>query len=187
MKKYNIIYIDPPWQYKDKANSGKRGVDYKYPTLSDNDIIDLPIEAISADNSIIFLWATWPRIETALQAMRSWGFTYKTVGFVWCKQNKKTDSWFWGMGNWTRANSEICLMGVRGKPKRVSAKIHQIVTSKIRKHSTKPDEVRDRIVQLCGDLPRIEIFAREIPFGWDAVGNDIDGKDIRKSLEELIQ
>lgn len=185
-KKYNIIYIDCPWSYKDKARSGERGVTYKYDTMTDSEIINLPINKISADNSIIFMWATWPRIELALEAMRAWGFTYKTVGFVWCKQNKKSNSWFWGMGNWSRANSEICLIGIKGKPKRYSAKVHQLITSRISKHSAKPAEVRDKIVELCGNLPRIEVFAREVVPGWDAIGNAINGQDIKAALDFLI-
>lgn len=185
--KYNIIYIDCPWSYKDKAHSGERGVDYKYSTMSDSEIINLPIKEIAAKDSILFMWATFPRLELALEAMRAWGFTYKTVGFVWCKKNKKADSWFWGMGNWTRANSEICLIGVMGKPKRNSAKVHQIITSRIGEHSAKPSEIRDKIVELCGNLPRVEVFAREKIQGWDAIGNGIDGQDIRISLYEIIR
>ena len=185
-KKYNIIYIDPPWSYKDKAHAGKRGVDYKYSTMSDSELLNLPIKDIAADNSIMFMWATFPRLELALDAMKAWGFIYKTIGFVWCKKNKKSDSWFWGMGNWTRANSEICLIGIKGKPKRNSAKIHQLITSRIGKHSAKPDEVRNKIVELCGDLPRIEIFARGNFPGWAAIGYDIDGLDINQSIINLV-
>lgn len=184
--KYNIIYIDPPWSYKDKANSGERGVEYKYSTMSDEQLLSLPIKEIAADNSVMFMWATFPRLEFAMDAMKAWGFEYKTVGFLWCKKNKKADSWFWGMGNWTRANAEICLMGVRGKPKRNSPKVHQLVTARIGEHSAKPPEVRERIVELCGDLPRIEIFARETVPGWTVIGNAIDGQDINTALKNLI-
>lgn len=184
--KYNILLIDPPWSYKDKATSGERGVEYKYSTMTDEELLSLPINDIAADDSVMFLWATFPRLEFALQLMSAWGFEYKTVGFLWCKKNKKADSWFWGMGNWTRANAEICLMGVKGKPKRYSAKVHQLVTARIGEHSAKPTEVRDRIVELCGDLPRVEIFARETVPGWRAIGNAIDGEDIRDVLCKMI-
>lgn len=184
--KFNIIYIDPPWSYKDKANAGERGVEYKYSTMTDSQLLSLPIKDLAADDSLMFMWATFPRLEFAMQAMKAWGFEYKTVGFLWCKKNKKSDSWFWGMGNWTRANAEICLMGVRGKPKRNSAKVHQLVTAPIGEHSAKPAEVRDRIVELCGDLPRIEIFAREVTPGWTAIGDGIDGLDITTALTGLL-
>jgi N6-adenosine-specific RNA methylase IME4 len=103
----------------------------------------------------------------------SWGFEYKTVAFTWVKKNKKSDSWFWGMGNWTRANAEVCLLATKGKPKRISAAVHSIISTPVRKHSQKPDEARDRIVQLLGDLPRIELFAREETAGWDVWGDEI--------------
>lgn len=105
--------------------------------------------------------------------MKAWGFSYKTIGFNWIKKNKKSDSLFWGMGNWTRSNSEICLMGIKGKPKRVAANVHSVVMTPIEQHSKKPDEVRKRIVQLCGDVPRIELFARQYADGWDCWGNEV--------------
>ncbi|GAF84444.1 unnamed protein product, partial [marine sediment metagenome] len=109
-----------------------------------------------------------------LFAMKCWGFEYKTVAFTWVKRNKKSDSWFWGMGWWTRSNPEYCLLGVKGNPKRVSAKIHSVIDDRIMKHSKKPDRVRDKIVELCGDLPRIELFARQRVNGWDAWGNEVE-------------
>src|SRR5208282_4912750 len=99
---------------------------------------------------------------------------YKTVAFVWVKTNKKADSDFFGMGNWTRANAEIVLLGVKGKPKRVSASIRQVLRSPIMRHSQKPDEIRTRIVDLMGDVPRVELFAREKASGWDSWGNEIE-------------
>lgn len=100
---------------------------------------------------------------------------YKTVAFVWVKLNRKSDSLFWGMGHWTRANAEFCLLATRGNPKRQSARVHQIILSHIQEHSRKPAETRDRIVQLMGDLPRIELFARESVPGWDVWGNEAPG------------
>ena len=108
-----------------------------------------------------------------IQTIKEWGFEYKTCAFSWVKKNKKSDSLFWGLGYWTRANNEICLLATKGKPKRVSKAVHQVVLDKIREHSRKPDCVRDRIVDLCGDLPRIELFARQKADGWDAWGNEV--------------
>ena len=99
---------------------------------------------------------------------------YKTCAFTWVKQNKKSDSLFWGLGHWTRSNAELCLLAIKGKPKRISAKVHSVIMSKIREHSQKPDEARDRIVQLFGDVPRIELFARQKVDGWDSWGNEIE-------------
>lgn len=181
--KYNIIYADPPWTYTDKARAGDRGVEFKYPTMNFKDISNLPVKNIAEDHAVLFLWATMPLLPEIIPVMTNWGFSYKTVAFTWVKRNKKALSWFWGMGNWTRSNAELCLLGVRGKIKRVNAGIHSIVEAPIGQHSSKPDEVRDRIVQLMGDIPRVELFARETDIGWDSIGYDINGKDIREVIK----
>ena len=186
--KYNIIYADPPWTYRDKCNAGERGACHKYDVMSIDDICDLNVPAISDDNSVLFLWATWPLLQEALYVMLKWGFAYKTIGFVWVKTTKKAHEKLWsasfyewlnrltfmGMGNWSRSNSEPCLMGIRGKPKRASASVKSTIIAPIGEHSAKPPETRDRIVQLCGDLPRAELFARDKTLGWDVWGNEIE-------------
>lgn len=106
--------------------------------------------------------------------MKHGGFTYKTCGFAWVKKNKKSNSWFWGMGYWTRANSELCLIATKGKIQRISRKVHQIIDTPIEEHSKKPDIVREKIVELVGDLPRIELFARKKVQGWDSWGDEIE-------------
>ena len=174
MKKYNIIYADPPWSYKDKCNAGKRGAGYKYPTQGIDWIKNLPVQNICADDCFLFLWVTMPLLQEGLDTIKAWGFQYKTCAFTWVKKNKNKDSWFWGMGNFTRSNAELCLLGVKGKPKRVSAYVHSVVDTPIEGHSVKPATVRDRIVELCGDLPRIELFARTYPSCyWHVWGNDV--------------
>lgn len=105
--------------------------------------------------------------------IRKWGFTYKTCAFTWVKQNRKSDGLFWGLGFWTRANAELCLLATRGRPKRVNKGVHSVVLSHVREHSRKPDEVRDRIVELMGDIPRIELFARQQVDGWDCWGDEV--------------
>ena len=124
---------------------------------------------------------TFPCLREGLAVLDSWGFAYKTVAFVWVKQNRKADSLFWGLGYWTRSNAELCILATKGSPKRASAKVHQVILSHIEEHSKKPQEARDRIVQLMGDVPRIELFARSRAEGWDAWGNEVDS-DI--SMEE---
>lgn len=172
--KNTILFTQiPPWSYKDKALAGNRGACCKYDVMNINDIKNLPIKNISADNSILFMWVTMPKLNECFDVIKAWGFEYKTVGFTWIKTNKKSDSLFWGMGRWTRANAEVCLIATKGKPKRESAKVHSVIMSKIREHSRKPDETRDRIVELCGDLPRIELFARQYADGWDCWGNEV--------------
>ena len=105
--------------------------------------------------------------------MRAWGFDFKTVAFVWVKLNRMSNSLFWGMGHWTRANAEICLLATKGSPKRQAKNIHQIVISHVEEHSKKPDEVRRRIEALRGDVPRVELFARQSSTGWDVWGNEV--------------
>lgn len=173
-KKYNIIYADPPWTYRDKAKAGNRGACCKYDVMSIEDIKNLPVKKLADEDSMLFMWVTMPMLYDCFTVIESWGFDYRTCAFVWIKQNKKSESLFWGMGNWTRSNAELCLFATKNKPKRQSARVHSVVLSKIREHSRKPDEVRERIVELCGDLPRIELFARQPSNGWDCWGKEVE-------------
>lgn len=176
-KKYKIIYADPPWQYKVWSKKGNgRSAESHYKTMNIEDIVNLKdfINSISDDDCILFIWITYPCLKEAIKVIEAWGFNYKTCGFTWVKRNKKSNSWFWGMGYWTRANSELCLIATKGKVKRVSRKVHQIIDTSIEEHSKKPGIVRDKIVELVGDLPRIELFAREKVKGWDSWGNEIE-------------
>jgi N6-adenosine-specific RNA methylase IME4 len=141
--------------------------------MKKEDIQQLPIKGLCADDCVLFLWVTFPCLEEGLELIKVWGFKYKTCGFTWCKRNKKSDSYFVGLGYWTRANAEICLIATKGKPKRVSKSVPQICDARIMEHSKKPTEIRGRIVDLCGDLPRIELFARQYAEGWDCWGNEV--------------
>lgn len=133
----------------------------------------LPVADCAADDAALFLWATGPKLPHAISVMQAWGFTYKTIAFCWVKQNTKTPSLFWGMGFYTRANVELCLVGTKGKGlKRKDAGVHQVVMSPVRIHSRKPDEVRERIERLY-DGPYLELFARERPEGWMVWGNEV--------------
>lgn len=172
-KKYDIIYADPPWSYRDKASRNKRGACYKYEVQDHEWICNLPVKTIASDDCFLFLWVTMPKLNEVMEVIDHWGFQYKTCAFTWVKRNRYKPTWFMGMGNWTRANPEICLLATKGKPKRVSANVHSVVDTPIERHSKKPDVVKDRIVQLCGDLPRIELFARQKTEGWDIWGNEL--------------
>lgn len=145
-----------------------------YPTMSIEEICALPVSELAAKDSTLFLWATFPQLNEAFRVIDAWGFKYKTLAFLWLKQNRKADSWFYGMGFWTRSNAEVCLLATRGRPKRQCAGIHQFVISHIEQHSKKPDEVRDKIVKLMGDQPRVELFARQKTPGWDVWGNEVN-------------
>lgn len=177
--RYQIIYADPPWEYKQSGSKkNSRGMAKQhYQTMSTEDICALPVRNIATDNAIIFMWATFPNIAEAIKVIETWGFAYKTAAFVWVKQNKKSNSLFWGMGAYTRANAEVCLLGIskntKAKDMIKNHAVHQIVQSRIEYHSKKPDIVRDRILDLVGDLPRIELFARQETEGWDCWGNEV--------------
>ena len=144
-----------------------------YPTMSIEELCALPVADLAAPDSALFLWATFPQLPEALRLIEAWGFTYKSVAFVWLKKNKKADSWFYGLGFWTRGNAEICLLATKGHPKRQAANIHQFIISPIEAHSKKPDEARAKIISLMGDLPRVELFARQTPPGWAVWGNEV--------------
>lgn len=154
--------------------------------MNKEDIQNLPVQSISKDDCILFLWVTFPCLEEGLELIKKWGFTYKTCGFTWVKKNKKSDSWFWGLGYWTRSNAELCLIATKGHPKRVSKSVHQICDARIREHSRKPDEIRNRIVELCGDVSRIELFSRECIDGWDCWGNEVT-KFNKENLDEVCR
>ena len=173
--KYSIIYADPPWNYTATGQSipcrNKEG--QPYVAMRMIDIFDYKIPDTNKD-CILFMWATAPLMPEALYTMKSWGFEYKTIAFTWIKKNKKQqDTNFWGMGSWTRSNPEYCLLGVKGKPKAISHSVHSVIESPIEEHSKKPDIVRDKIVELCGDFKRVELFARKKCDGWDSLGNQL--------------
>ena len=169
-KKYNIIYADPPWQYWE---SGNKNQSVHYKTMTVDEICKLPIKDISAEDSVLFLWVTYPILAEAFRVIEAWGFKYSTAAFVWVKKNKTQDSPFFGCGAWTRANSELCLLATRGTVQRLDATISQIVESPVEEHSKKPAIVRELIEKLVGKLPRVELFARGNADGWDAWGNEI--------------
>ena len=172
-KKYNIIYADPPWSYRDKALAGNRGACCKYPVQSQGWLNSLPVQDIADKDCVLVLWVTMPKLDECFGLIKAWGFEYKTCAFTWVKRNKKALSWFMGMGRWTRANAELCLLATKGNPKRMNAGVRSIIDAPREEHSKKPNQVRDRIVTLLGDLPRIELFARRRAAGWDCWGNEI--------------
>ena len=182
MKKYQIIYADPPWKYEsdrpcfeiDPITHNRGGASSKYKTMSLAQIATLPISSITDKDCCLFLWVTFPKLQDGIEIIRTWGFDYKSCAFVWVKTNKNSMGLFWGMGRWTRSNAEICLLGTKGYPKRLDASVHQIVMNSVQNHSHKPDIVRNLIVQLLGDLPRIELFACKKVMGWDCWGNEVE-------------
>ena len=196
-KKYNIIYADPPWQFKTYSDAGKeKSADNHYECQDINWIKDLPVADIADKNCLLFLWVTFPILEKSFEVIEAWGFKYSTCGFVWVKTNKNFDvnqtsfipvdsfDSFMGLGYWTRSNAEICLIAKSGTIEKKSNSVHQIIYEPVREHSRKPDIVRDKIVELCGDLPKIELFARTEKKGWDTWGNETK-KYTKKITEKL--
>jgi len=187
-KKYQIIYADPPWEYKqfskDKGISPKFGsVLSQYKTMSVEQICSLPVKNITDDSCILFLWVTMPNLNRAFEVIKSWGFIYKTCAYVWVKLNPSGEGIYSGLGHWTNSNVELCLLSTKKKyPKRIVKNSKQIQMFPRGKHSQKPLEIRNEIVRFMGDLPRIELFARkpkgqlfeDSSFkGWDLWGDEI--------------
>jgi len=170
-KKYNIIYADPAWEYDDKALAGDRGAGCKYSVMSIEELKALPVQSIADNDCILFMWVTFPKLQEGLDLIQAWGFIYKTVAFTWIKKSG-IGTYYVGMGSYTRANAEIVLLATKGKLKRIDGSVKQIIESTPKQHSQKPNIVRDKIIQLYGDLPRIELFARTKIHGWDIWGND---------------
>ena len=171
-QKYNIVYADPPWRYDNNGcRAERRSTTGRWARRI---YVRCPWRVSARKTVRCFLWVTFPQLPEALRVMESWGFRYKTVAFVWLKQNRKSPGWFYGLGFWTRGNAEICLLGVKGHPRRRSARVHQFIISPLEAHSKKPDETREKIVELMGDLPRVELFARQRVPGWEAWGNEVE-------------
>ena len=173
-KKYNVIYADPPWTFKTYSDKGKdRSPENHYNVMSLKDICNLPISKIANDNSVLLMWVVDPLLDKAFEVISAWGFKYKTVGFTWAKTNKKSMGFFTGLGYWTRGNPEMCLLATKGKPKRLSKSVPQLVVEQRREHSRKPDIMYNHIENLL-EGPYIELFARTQRSGWDSWGNQID-------------
>lgn len=171
---YEIIYADPPWEYSDKGCNGACAAHYN--TMKIEDICSLPIDKISQKDCILFMWATYPMLKEALQVIESWGFKYKTIGFQWIKQNRSRKGYYFGLGRWTRGNTEPCLIAVKGKPFKYkkSNAVSQIIEYPLTRHSEKPPITRDKIVELTnGNLNKIELFARQQVEGWDCWGEEV--------------
>lgn len=182
-KKYQIIYADPPWSYNDKMAGHSFSLDHEYETQDLEWIKKLPIKGLADKDCALFLWAVSPLLPEAFEVMEAWGFKFKTLAFVWNKQTVNGID-VSNMGRWTMGNVELCLLATKGKPHRVSMNVKQLVTDLRTTHSKKPDAVRERIVELMGDIPRIELFARDQGDkdlwggnrmdGWDTWGNEVE-------------
>lgn len=173
-KKYNVILADPPWRFKTWSDKGKdRSPEKYYNVMSLEDICNLPVKDMTADSCALFLWAIWPKIFDAKTVIDSWGFTYKTEAWTWVKANKKSAGFFMGLGYYTRANTEPCLLAVKGKMPVAVRNQLGVIYSPVRDHSQKPDEQYEKIEALYPDVNYLELFARNQRRGWDVFGNQV--------------
>ena len=182
-KLFSLVYTDCPWPYNNEMSGQPKWGGRKYPSMSISDLKALGVREIAAKDSLLFMWATFPKLREAYEVMDAWGFEYTTNGFTWVKVNPKSGGWFSGIGHYTASNAEFVLIGKRGKGlRRINKSVKQVVddgwdevlVAPRGRHSAKPQAVRDRIVQLYGDVPRIELFARQRVEGWDAWGNEVE-------------
>lgn len=172
--KFKAIHADPPWLYK--AGTSGRPQHYRRMTL--DEIKAMPVAACADKDCWLFFWTTSPHLEQAFEVLKAWGFEYSTMGFVWIKLNKRGGRLFFmqsdifmGQGYTTRKNAEFCLLAKRGKPKRISANVHEVILSPRREHSRKPDEVFERIEKFANG-PYLELFSREDRAGWTVWGDE---------------
>ncbi len=178
-KKYSIIYADPPWAFNSKKTGGnmKSGAENHYPTMTIPDLKLMDIQSLCADNCLLVMWWVGSQPQEALDLCKAWGFTLKNMnGFVWNKFTIKALPFF-GMGFYTRAGSESALIAVRGKPSNIIVDhgVRAVRSAINQKHSKKLNEFRNDIVKMCGDVPRLEMFARQATQGWDVFGNEAPG------------
>jgi N6-adenosine-specific RNA methylase IME4 len=174
---YQLIYADPPWHFVVRSKKGEgRSAKKHYPVMSLGEIAALPISKIAAKNSILLMWAIDPMLDVAFDVIKAWDFKFKTVGFYWVKQNIKTSGFFTGLGYYTRANPEQCLLATRGAGlKRKDRSVQRLIVAPRGSHSEKPTEAYRRIERLFGNVHRVELFARRRRAGWDAFGNEVEG------------
>jgi len=179
---FGAILADPPWKFVQWTESSWRRAGDRsahYSTMGTSDIAGLPIGEYAAPDCVLFLWVCWPFLLQVNEIIEAWGFTYKTCAFAWMKAHAGQLELFqdeipdqMGLGYWTRANSEVCLLATRGKPKRLNADVRQAIIEPRREHSRKPDDVHNRIERLVAG-PYLELFARSERPGWICRGNEV--------------
>jgi len=207
-KKYSVALIDPPWEFKTWSDKGKgRSPENHYPVLDLAELKTLKVLDILEPDAAVFMWAIPPGIEQAFELVRAWNkrattkaseLTFRTFGFFWVKTGKDPAAKLakaealsledingvlsMGLGYYTRANCEPCLLFVRGSMPPASRGVKNTVIAERMAHSAKPTVFYERIEEMYPDAAKIEIFARSRRPGWDAIGNEIDGRDIRDVL-----
>lgn len=180
-KGFTKIYADPPWGWRDWGGLDKiphRGEVTPYLPMTKADLEALPVSSMASTHCALFMWTVSSHLDQAIDLMRAWHFTFRSVAFIWVKTDKRGRPRM-GMGRWTRQEAEVCLIGTRGRPPRMDAGVRQVVMEGRREHSRKPDEIRRRIDRLVHG-PGLELFSRESSDGWAAWGNEagkFDGRE----------
>ncbi len=176
---YAAMAIDPPWKFRRRSEKGTRGL-APYQTMTFAEIKALPVQALAAKDCFLFLWTTGPHLTESLAIMDAWGFKYSSLAFVWIKTNPRAGHLFYsresfhvGMGYTTRKNAEYCLLGRRGRPVRISKRVHELIIAPRREHSRKCEEFYERVVAFCPG-PRADIFSRQRRAGWDSFGDQLE-------------
>lgn len=176
--KYEIIYTDCPWAYDNNGEYIRKEYTFsgagQYPRMKLSELKALNVKDIAAKDACLFMWGVYPQLPQVQPVMQAWGFQYVTVAFTWVKTNNGI-GFPCGEGHWTLANPELLFLGRRGKVETATRGIHNLQFAPRLEHSEKPNLFRDLIVKLCGDLPRIELFARKRVKGWDAWGLEVPG------------
>ena len=183
---FGAILADPPWKFdfwygdRNGRNRLPTSRDLPYAIMKDDEISTLAVSELASPNCVLFLWTCWPMLQRTFPIIEAWGFKYKTCAFCWMKANTSQIDMFrddadprMGMGYWTRANSEVCLLATRGNPKRLAADVRQGIIEPLREHSRKPDGIHERIERLVAG-PYLELFARSRREGWTSWGNEVD-------------
>ncbi len=179
---FGAILADPPWTFEcwaDTSDKAHGSATAHYKTLTMKELQRLPVSGLAAENCVLFTWVCWPTLPEAIDIIHGWNFDYKTCAFSWMKADVSTVNLFsdpvdayMGLGYWTRANSEVCLLATRGKPKRLNADVRQGIIAPRREHSRKPDGIHERIERLVAG-PYLELFARQSRPGWTTWGNEV--------------
>lgn len=209
---HNLIYLDPPWKYNSRANHKTRfrgGAEGHYPLMTMAEIAALPIKRLAARDCALLMWCTFPYLADQIKLFEHWGFRYRTQFLTWIKLNPKGydlpkddptyrlgkqyvlysdglfHSTFFGVGYYAKSNAEVLLLGMRGQVSTISDAVSSVILAPRRQHSRKPDEAYARIECVFGDVPRVELFARNVAPGWSSAGNSLDGVDIREAIERF--
>jgi N6-adenosine-specific RNA methylase IME4 len=186
--KYKLIYADPPWKFNNKNTGGSMnsGADAQYPTMTIAELKNMDIDSITDDNSLLIMWYVGSQPQEAIDLCQAWGFKVKNMnGFMWNKLTKLGKAHF-GMGFYTRAGSESAIIATKGSPKIINHSVRAVESCKVGKHSEKPAKFRKKCIQLMGNVPRLEMFARKEVAGWDLFGNEAPRSIQIKNKGEIV-